>query len=342
VTAAATGEVSRNPRARNKTGNIQYRWAINGALAEEMRRDEAVVLIGQDIGPFGGDFGVTRGLYEEFGAKRVVDTPISETAIIAAATGAAMAGLRPVVEMAFADFLMVSADEMFYKAAKWRYVHGDSFRVPLVVRAASGVVGGAGAEHSSSLEALTFRFPGVKAVAPSTPRDAKGMLKAAIREDNPVIFFEHKALYGLRGPVDDADTCADLSGAAVRRTGSDMTIASYGAMVHRSLEAAELLAAAGIEVEVIDLRAIVPLDHVTVLESVARTHRLLTVEEGPRSGGIGAELAARVQEEGLKMLNAPIRRLAGLEVPTPFSPGLEQAVIPSVDQIVSAVKSADG
>jgi len=322
---------------------LRYAWAINHALAEEMRRDDRVVLIGQDIAEFGGSFGVTRDLVKEFGPRRVVDTPVSETAIVGAGVGAALAGLRPVVELMFADFLLIAGDEVFLKAAKWRYIHGKKFKMPLVIRCPTGIAGGAGSEHSASLEAMCFHFPGIKAVAPATVRDAKGMLKAAIRDDNPVLFFEHKSLYRTKGPVEtDPESVEPLEGARVVREGGDLTIAAYGMMVQYSLDAAKKLAEQGIHAEVIDLRSIVPLDHETVLKSVAKTTHLLTVEEGVRSGGVGAELAARVQEEGIHLLDGPILRLAGLECPVPVSPILEKAVIPSIDKIVQAARRAVG
>ena len=338
TTTSEAGRAESSAHSRTRPSELRYRWAINHALAEEMRRDDAVVLLGQDIGVFGGDFGVTRGLIDEFGPSRVVDTPISETAIVGAAVGAALAGLRPVAEMAFADFMVIAGDETFYKGGKWRYEHGDDFSVPMVIRAGSGVIGGAGAEHSSCLEPLMLHFPGIKAVAPATVADAKGMLKAAIRDPNPVVFFEHKGLYNTKGPLsDDEEHLTPLHGARVVREGSHATIAAYGLMVHRSLEAADALAAEGHQVEVIDLRSIVPLDCATVIDSVKKTSRLLTVEESPRIGGIGAEIAARVSEEAFHYLDAPISRLGALHVPTPFSPGLEEAVIPSVTQIRDAL-----
>jgi pyruvate/2-oxoglutarate/acetoin dehydrogenase E1 component len=323
---------------------LRYAWAINHALAEEMRRDENVVLIGQDIGQFGGSFGVTRDLITEFGPRRVVDTPVSETAIVGAAVGAALAGLRPVAELMFSDFMLIAGDELFHKAAKWRYIHGPRFTVPIVVRCPTGIIGGAGAEHSGSLEALCFHFPGIRAVAPATPRDAKGMLKAAIRDDNPVLFFEHKSLYRAKGEVstDPEGGVESLEGACVRRVGKDVSIAAYGMMVQFSLEAAAILAKDGVEAEVIDLRSIVPLDHDTVLKSVEKTSRLVTVEEGVRTGGVGAELAARVQEEGLTRLDSPILRVAALDCPMPTNPTLERAVIPSVQRIVQAARRAVG
>jgi pyruvate/2-oxoglutarate/acetoin dehydrogenase E1 component len=322
---------------------LRYAWAINHALAEEMRRDERVVLIGQDIGQFGGSFGVTRELLKEFGPRRVVDTPVSETAIVGAAVGAALAGLRPVVELMFSDFMLIAGDELFHKAAKWRYIHGPKLKVPIVVRCPTGVIAGSGSEHSGSLEAICFHFPGIKAVAPATVRDAKGMLKAAIRDDNPVLFFEHKSLYRSKGEVEvDPEVVEPLSGARVLRTGKDLTIAAYGMMVQYSLDAAKQLAARGIDAEVIDLRSIVPLDHETVIKSVAKTSRLITVEEGVRNGGVGAELAARVQEHGLGYLDGPILRVAGMNCPIPVNPTLEKAAIPSVEKIVLAGVRAVG
>jgi len=317
---------------------INYAWAINHALAEEMRRDERVWIMGQDVGRMGGVFGVTRGLFDEFGANRVRDTTINETFIVGGAAGAAMTGTVPVVELQFADFLYIAADEIFHKLAKWRYVHGGRLSLPVVVRLPTGVVGGAGAEHSQSLEAVAMHTPGLKVVLPSNPADAKGLLKTAIRDPNPVLFFEHKGLYRVKGEVPDEEHLVPFGQAAVVRSGSDATVVATGLMVGRALEAAEKLAADGIDVEVIDPRTLVPLDMETIVESVERTSRALVVHEAVRTGGAGAEIAARIQEEAFFALDAPVWRLGAIDTPIPQDPELEQLCIPSAGDIESATR----
>jgi acetoin:2,6-dichlorophenolindophenol oxidoreductase subunit beta len=317
---------------------IGYAWAINHALAEEMRRDERVWIMGQDVGRMGGVFGVTRGLLDEFGAERVRDTTINETFIVGGAAGAAMTGTVPVVELQFADFLLIAGDEVFHKLAKWRYVHGGRLSLPVVVRLPSGVLGGAGAEHSASLEAMAMHTPGLKVALPATPADAKGLLKSAIRDPNPVLFFEHKGLYRTKGPVpDDDEHLVPFGVAEVRRAGDALTIVATGLMVGRALEAAERLAAEGIEAEVIDPRTLVPLDIDTILESVEKTSRALVVHEAVRTAGAGAEIAAQIGERAFFSLDAPVWRLGAIDTPLPQDPELEQLCIPSVDDIAAAV-----
>ncbi|MCR6030135.1 alpha-ketoacid dehydrogenase subunit beta [Nocardioides sp. zg-579] len=316
---------------------IGYSRAINEALAEEMRRDERVWMMGQDIGRLGGVFGLTRGLLEEFGPMRVRDTAINETFIVGGAAGAALAGTIPVVELQFADFLFTAADEIFHKLAKWRYMHGGQFTMPVVVRLPTGVVGGAGAEHSQSLETIAMHVPGLKVAVPATPSDAKGLLKAAIRDPDPVLFFEHKGLYRVKGPVPESDEhVVPFGSARVARPGSDLTVVATGLMVDRALAAAEQLAPQGIDVEVIDPRTLVPLDIDTIVSSVERTHRLMVVHEASRTAGFGAEIAAQVQERAFFALDAPVWRVCGTDTPLPQDPGLEQACIPSTDEIVTA------
>jgi len=318
---------------------ISYARAINQALAEEMRRDERVWMMGQDIARMGGVFGVTRGLLDEFGPDRVRDTTINETFIVGGAAGAAMTGTIPVVELQFADFLLTAGDEVFHKMAKWRYVHGGRLEVPMVLRLPTGVVGGAGAEHSQSLEAMAMHVPGLKVVLPATPADAKGLLKTAIRDRNPVLYFEHKSLYRQKGPVpEDDEFLVEFGRAAIRRPGRDVTVVATGLMVGRALEAAERLAAEGIEIEVIDPRTLVPLDMDTILESVERTSRALVVHEAVRTAGAGAEIAARIQERAFFSLDAPVWRLGAIDAPIPQDPELEQLCIPSVDGIAGAVR----
>jgi pyruvate/2-oxoglutarate/acetoin dehydrogenase E1 component len=316
---------------------IGYAWAINHALAEEMRRDDRVWIMGQDVGRMGGVFGVTRGLLDEFGPERVRDTTINETFIVGGAAGAAMTGTVPVVELQFADFLLIAGDEVFHKLAKWRYVHGGRLSLPVVVRLPSGVLGGAGAEHSASLEAMAMHTPGLKVALPATPADAKGLLKSAIRDPNPVLFFEHKGLYRTKGPVPDGDEHLVPFGVAeVRRAGDALTLVATGLMVSRALEAADRLAADGIEAEVIDPRTLVPLDIDTILESVEKTSRALVVHEAVRTAGAGAEIAAQIGERAFFSLDAPVWRLGAIETPLPQDPELEQLCIPSVEDIVAA------
>jgi acetoin:2,6-dichlorophenolindophenol oxidoreductase subunit beta len=323
----------------SETETINYAWAINHALAEEMRRDERVWMMGQDIGRMGGVFGVTRGLYDEFGAARVRDTTINETFIVGGAAGAAMTGTIPVVELQFADFMMIAGDEIFHKLAKWRYMHGGKLTLPVVVRLPTGVLGGAGAEHSQSLEAMAMHVPGLKVVLPSTPADAKGLLKTAIRDPNPVLFFEHKGLYRVKGEVPASDDhLVPFGQAAVRRTGADVTVVATGLMVGRALAAADRLAGEGTELTVIDPRTLVPLDMETIVASVTETGRALIVHEAVRTGGAGAEIAARIQEEAFFSLDAPVWRLGALDTPLPQDPELEQACLPSVDGIAAAVR----
>lgn len=317
----------------------KYWRAINDAMAEEMRRDEDVFLFGEDVGEWGGAFGVTRGLYAEFGPDRILDTPVSETAIAGAAVGAALGGLRPVAEIQFADFALIAGDEIFNKAAKWRYMHGDLHRLPLVIRLPNGGTAGAGPEHSQCPEVMALHFPGTKVVLPATARDAKGLLKAAIRSDDPVLYFEHKQLYRASDDIPDTDDVIPIGAARVARPGRDATVVAAGLMVHHALAAAEHLAPDGVELEVIDLRTLIPWDRQTIIESVVRTGRLVTVEESVREGGWGAEVAATVVEEAFDAVDAPPLRIGAASTPIPVSPPLEQAVIPTRERVESAVRS---
>jgi len=315
---------------------ITYAEAIREALREEMARDERVFIMGESINY--GAFGVTAGLREEFGSERVRNAPISEAAIIGAALGAALTGMRPVVEMMFADFLFCAMDSIANQVAKWRYMVAGQASVPLVIRTPQGSGFGMGCHHSQSPEWIFAHFPGLKVVAPSTPHDAKGLLKASIRDDNPVIFFEHKMLYRAKGPVPEEDYAIPLGKADIKREGSDATIVATSLMVHRALEAAEDLAKEGISVEVIDPRTLSPLDEEAILASVRRTNRLIIAEEACKTGGFGAEVAALVAEEAIDALDAPIRRVGAFDVPIPSGP-LEGAVIPKAEDIASAVRS---
>jgi len=315
-----------------------YLQAINEALRQEMERDPDVFIMGEDVGPFGGCFGVTKGLYEQFGEKRVKDTPITESAIIGAATGAAAAGLRPVCEIMFVDFIGVALDQLFNQAAKMRYMFGGKAKIPMVLRTPQGAGIGAAAQHSQSLEAWFAHVPGLKVAMPATPYDAKGLLITAIRDDNPVVFLEHKLLYGLEGDVPDEPYTVPFGKAQVRREGTDVTLVAPAKMLHTSLEAADVLAKDGISAEVIDPRTLVPFDTDTIVESVQKTHALVVVHEAVKHAGFGAEIAAQVAELAFDYLDGPIVRVAAPFTPVPFSPPLEQAFLPGVDDVVSAVK----
>jgi 2-oxoisovalerate dehydrogenase E1 component beta subunit len=318
---------------------LSYLEAIREALAEEMRRDPKVFVLGEDVGAYGGAFGVTQGLFEQFGEARVVDTPISESAIIGISIGAALRGYRPVAEMQFADFISCGFDQIVNQAATLRYRYGGRAAVPIVVRAPSGGHVGGGLYHSQNPEAWFVHRPGLKVVAPSTPFDAKGLLKAAIRDDNPVLFFEHKYLYRReKGPVPEGDETVPLGVAATRRPGSDVTLLTYGAMVGPSLQAADRLATEGVEVEVIDLRTLAPFDKAAVLESVDRTNRVLIVHEDVKTLGIGAELAAVIGEERFHALDAPVMRVTYPDTHPPFSPVLEAATLPNAETIAEGLR----
>jgi pyruvate/2-oxoglutarate/acetoin dehydrogenase E1 component len=315
---------------------ISYGHALREALAEEMRRDPAVILYGEDVAVYGGIFRVLAGLRDEFG-ERVFDTPISENAIVGAAVGAAMAGLRPVAELQFADFVHCAADEVILKAGTWRYAHDGAFKLPLVIRAPSGGFG-FGPEHSQCPEAYIMHSPGLRLAVPSTPADAKGLLKTAIRMDDPVVFFEHKLLYGTKGPVPDGDHVVPFGRACVRRAGSALTIVAWQEMLRRSLEAADRLAAEGIDVEVVDPVTLNPFDRETIFRSVRKTGACLVVEEAYRTLGVGAEIGAMLMEEAFGDLDRPFRRLAIPDVPIPTAPHLVDALVPRVDDIVAAAR----
>jgi 2-oxoisovalerate dehydrogenase E1 component beta subunit len=318
---------------------LTYLEAIREALSEEMRRDPKVFVLGEDVGPYGGAFGVTQGLAEEFGETRCLDTPISESAIVGVAIGAAMRGYRPVAEMQFADFISCAFDQIVNQAATLRYRCGGRVSVPIVIRAPSGGNVGGGLYHSQNPEAWFIHRPGLKVVAPSTPFDAKGLLKAAIRDDNPVVYFEHKYLYRrAKGPVPEGDEIVPIGVAEVRREGSDLTIVTYGAMVQPSLEAADALAKEGAEVEVIDLRSLMPFDKAAILASVEKTSRVLVVHEDVKTLGMGAELSAIITEERFDHLDAPVMRLTYPDTHCPFAHVLEQANMPTTEKITDALR----
>jgi 2-oxoisovalerate dehydrogenase E1 component beta subunit len=318
---------------------LSYIEAIREALFEEMRRDPKVFVLGEDVGPYGGAFGATQGLVEEFGEMRCLDTPISESAIVGVAIGAAMRGYRPVAEMQFADFITCAFDQIVNQAATLRYRCGGRVSVPIVIRAPSGGNVGGGLYHSQNPEAWFVHRPGLKVVAPSTPFDAKGLLKAAIRDDNPVAYFEHKYLYRrAKGPVPEGDEIVPIGVAEVRREGADLTLVTYGAMVQPSLEAADGLAKEGVEVEVIDLRSLMPFDKVAILASVEKTSRALVVHEDVKTLGIGAELSAVITEERFDHLDAPVMRLTYPDTHCPFAHVLEQANMPGTEKITDALR----
>ena len=317
---------------------VTYRDSVAEGLAREMRRDPTVVCLGEDIGPAEGVFKTAVKLFEEFGPRRVWDTPISEQAIMGAAMGAAMTGLRPVAEIMFSDFLACCWDYLANEIPKVRYMTGGQVTLPLVTRTANGGGLGFGAQHSQAVENWALAVPGLKIVAPSTPADVVGLMASAIRSDDPVIFFEHKGLFASRGPAAPSDHVVPLGEAAIVRPGTDVTLVALAWTVPMALAAAETLAGEGVSAEVIDLRCLVPLDMRAVLDSVARTSRLVIVEENPYQGGWGATVASIVADEGFELLDAPIRRIASACVPLPFADRLEEEVMPTAAKVVDAVR----
>src|SRR5262245_55824558 len=317
---------------------ITYRQAVAAGIAQEMRRDPNVVLIGEDVGAAGGVFKLTEGLFDEFGPERVRDTPISEQAIVGAAMGAAMTGLRPIAELMFSDFFAVTWDMVANQIAKTRYMTDGQVSLPLVLRTANGAGLRFGAQHSQSVESWAMAIPGLKVVAPANPADMVGLMAAAARDPDPVIVVAHKALFAVKGEVPDGELVDELGTARIVRTGDQATMVALAAMVPRALEAAELLADDGIELEVIDLRSLVPLDTATILASVEKTSRLFTVEENPRLCGWGAEIASIVADEGFYSLDAPIVRITTPHIPLPSAAALEDLAVPSVERIVETVR----
>jgi len=314
------------------------REAISQALWEEMERDEKVFILGEEIGVWGGTYAVTKGFYDHFGARRVRDTPIAEAAIIGAAIGAALTGLRPVAELMTINFAFAAMDHIVNEAAKLRYMFGGQFTIPMVIRTPGGGGRQLGATHSQTPDAIFAHFPGLKVVAPGTPEDAKGMLKSAIRSDDPVMFIEHATLYQVRGEVPDEDYTTPLDKARLHRPGKDVTLVTYSKMLELSDKAADELAKQGIEAEIIDLRCLRPLDMEPVVESFKKTNRAVVVEEGWRSFGVGSEVASRIYEQAFDYVDAPIKRVAQKEVPLPYNRNLEQMALPQVEDIVLAVK----
>jgi len=319
--------------------NITYMEAVREAIREEMRKDPNSFMIGEDVGPYGGEMGMTKGLWEEFGDLRMRDAPISEACIVGCALGAALTGCRAIAEIPFCDFIGIAMDQIYNQAAKMRYMFGGKAKIPLIIRTPIGGYQSAAAQHSQCLEAWFMHTPGIKVVMPSCARDAKGLLKTAFADPNPVLFIEHKKLYQLKGEVPEEEYCIPFGEAAVARAGRDVTVVATSLMVRMSLEAASTLAGEGIEAEVIDPRTLVPLDEEAILESVRKTGRLVVVHEAWRRAGAGAEIAALVAEKGFDSLRAPIVRVAAEDVPIPFSPVLEEFVLPNAIKIAAAVRS---
>ena len=317
---------------------LTIREAISQALWEEMERDQRVIILGEEVGVWGGTYAVTKGFYDHFGPERVLDTPIAEGTIVGAANGAAMAGLRPVAELMTINFAFLAMDQIVNHSAKLRSMFGGQFTVPVVIRAVSGGGRQLGATHSQTPDAVFAHFPGLKVVAPGTPHDAKGLLKAAIRSEDPVLFIEHATLYQAKGEVPDGEVLEPIGVSKVQRPGRDVTLVTYSKMLQVSLQAAEQLAQEGIEVEIVDLRSLRPLDMGPVLGSFRRTNRAVIVEEGWRSFGVGAEVSARIYEEAFDHVDAPIVRVAQKEVPLPYNRELEQAALPQLADVIAAVR----
>jgi pyruvate dehydrogenase E1 component beta subunit len=325
--------------------HMTYREAIREAIRDALRRDERVFLMGEDVGRYGGCFGVSLGLLEEFGPDRIRDTPLSESAFVGAGIGAALGGMRPIVEIMTVNFSLLALDQILNNAATILHMSGGQFNVPLVIRMTTGAGRQLAAQHSHSLEGWYAHIPGLRIVTPATLEDARGMLWAALEDPDPVLIFEHGALYNAEGELGETPDGVAIEGAAVRRAGTDVTILTYGGTLHTALEAAESLAGSGIDTEVIDLRSLRPLDTETIAASVMRTHRAVVVDEGWRSGGISAEISARIMEQAFYELDAPVARVCSAEVPIPYAKHLEDAAIPQVDAIVDAVRatvSCDG
>ncbi len=317
---------------------IAYRDALRFAMSEEMRRDPTVFLMGEEVGFYNGAFKVSRGMLEEFGQKRVIDTPITEAAFTGVGIGASLVGLRPIIEMMTFNFSILALDQIINNAVKIRSMSGGQFKVPIVIRGPGGSALRLAAQHAQSLEAIFCHVPGLKVVAPSTPKDAKGLLKRAIRDDNPVIFFEAQALYGQMGEVPDAEYTLPIGVADVKREGKDVTLIAWSKMLLLCLKTAELLSQQGIDAEVVDPRTLRPLDLETILSSVRKTHRAVIVEEGWPYAGVSAEIADQIYYHAMNTLDAPIERVTGMDVPIPYAKNLEAAALPSASKIIAAVK----
>lgn len=317
---------------------ITMREAISQALMEEMDRDPAVFILGEEVGVWGGTYAVTKGFYDKYGAERVKDTPIAENAIIGAAIGAAMVGQRPIAELMTINFAFSAMDYVVNQAAKLHYMFGGQFKLPLVIRTVGGGGRQLGATHSQTPDAIFAHFPGLKVVSPGTPADAKGLLKSAIRSDDPILFIEHATMYQVRGEVPDGEYFIPIGQSKVQREGKDVTVVTYSKGLELSMKAAEELAKEGIQIEVVDLRTLRPLDMGPVLESFKKTNRAVVVEEGWKSFGVGSEIASRIYEQAFDYADAPILRVAQKEVPLPYNRTLEQAALPQVEDVIAAVK----
>jgi pyruvate/2-oxoglutarate/acetoin dehydrogenase E1 component len=319
---------------------MTYREALNHALREEMRRDPRVFLMGEEVGVYQGAYKVSQGLLEEFGPRRVIDTPISEAGFVGAGIGAAVVGLRPVVEMMTFNFALVAMDQIVNHAAKILYMSGGQYRVPMVIRGPGGPAVQVAAQHSQSMESYFYHVPGLKVVRPSTPRDAKGLLKSAIRDDNPVIFIESETLYGMKGEVPEEEYTIPIGVAEVKREGADVTVVAYMGMLHKSMEAAEELEKQGISVEIVDPRTLRPMDKGTILESVRKTHRAVVAEAGAGFAGLGAEIATIITEEAFDYLDSPVVRVTGANAPMPYARNLELTKTPDKAAIINGIKQA--
>jgi len=317
---------------------INLREALNQAMREEMRRDERVFLIGEEVGFYQGAYKVSRNLLEEFGTTRVVDTPITELGFVGVGIGAAMVGLRPIIEVMTFNFSILALDQILNNAAKIRYMSGGQFKIPMVIRGPGGAAHMLGAQHSQSLEIYFAHIPGLKVIIPSTPYDAKGLLKSAIRDDNPVIFIEAELMYGLKGEVPEEEYTIPIGLADIKRKGKDITIIAYSKMLHLALDAAKELETLGIDAEVVDPRTVRPLDVKTIVDSVKKTGRAVIVQEGWRFGGVGAEIANIIYDNALSDLDAPVERVTSLDLPMPYARNLEQAILPSKERVIEAVK----
>ncbi len=328
--------------AQATTREITFAQAINEALAEEMRRDPTVFIIGEDVAEAGTPFKVLSGLVKEFGTERIIDSPISEAGVAGIGVGAAMTGMRPVVDIMFGDFLTLTMDQLVNQAAKIHYMSGGKLKVPLVLRTTLGATRRSAAQHSQSLQAWVSHIPGLKVVVPATPYDAKGLLKSAIRDDNPVVFYEDKMMYQLKGPVPMEEYAIPLGVADVKREGKDITLVATSSMVQVALTAAESLGASGIDAEVVDVRSTLPLDRRTIIESVKKTSRAIVVDEGYESYGVTAEIASVIAEGAFYYLDAPIKRMGAMDVPVPFSPVLEDQTVPTPQSVAETAKTLCG
>jgi pyruvate dehydrogenase E1 component beta subunit len=331
-----------NADAATLARRTTYREAIRDAMREAMQRDERVFLMGEDVGRYGGCFGVSLGLLEEFGPDRIRDTPLSESAFVGAGIGAALGGMRPIVEIMTVNFSLLALDQILNNAATLLHMSGGQFNVPLVIRMTTGAGRQLAAQHSHSLEGWYAHIPGLKVVTPATLEDARGMLPTALDDPDPVLIFEHGALYNAEGELDEACGPVPIEGAAIRRSGTDVTLIAYGGTLHTALEAADELAGEGVDAEIIDLRSLRPLDTQTIMTSIGRTHRAVVVDEGWRSGSISAEISARIMEHVFYELDAPVARVCSAEVPMPYAKHLEDAAVPQVGTIVDTVHGMFG